>query len=335
MSVVRVRSAFDFVAAACVFAGYVPVDSVAFVTTSEAGDSLGMSAVLRLPREAAEIADFISGVVQVRETVAGAQTRVVTFGDREAAEMVSAVVDGWWSLPVVDELFFCDGVVHALAGSCAGQSRAVDLVTHPIVVAAAAEHGIHLRTRAELAAWWKVGAVVKDAESGSSVLRQARAYTEQWREDFAGEGPVAVAQVVWSVLEAIMGNSDQRRRGAEFITGDEAALLLAAATVIPVRDALLGLHARERSHASEYSTVWGEAARRVPGQPGGGPMTMAAACAHLAGHGAVANCAIEGALQVDSEHSLCKLLDECFQRGLHPNHAAAAYLSFLAVMEQS
>jgi hypothetical protein len=100
---------------------------------------------------------------------------------------------------------------------------------------------------------------------------------------------------------------------------DEAAQLAAALTSTPVRDYAWALSARE--HAGSNTQLWKTVVRNVPAEAAAAPASLLAFTAWQAGDGALANLALDRALEASPGYSMAVLLDRAISAGIPPDRA--------------
>jgi hypothetical protein len=98
---------------------------------------------------------------------------------------------------------------------------------------------------------------------------------------------------------------------------DEAALVLAAATRVEIRDAALEVVTRDT--AAEHLRLWSLLLRRAPDAQVPDVAAVTAFCAWQAGDGALAWCALDRCFAVDVDHVLGACLAECLTRAVPPS----------------
>lgn len=96
----------------------------------------------------------------------------------------------------------------------------------------------------------------------------------------------------------------------------EAARVLRAVTDVAVRDA--ALFAVQGDTAVQHLDVWSSLLRRAPDARVPDTAAVTAFCAWLAGHGALAWCALDRCFEIEPRHVLGSALAECLVRAVPP-----------------
>jgi hypothetical protein len=99
----------------------------------------------------------------------------------------------------------------------------------------------------------------------------------------------------------------------------QAARLAGAVTSLPVRDYAWALSARE--HAQHHTELWKSVVRSVPAEAAAAPASLLAFTAWQAGDGALANAAIDRALDARPGYSMAQLIGEAVSAGVPPEVA--------------
>lgn len=97
----------------------------------------------------------------------------------------------------------------------------------------------------------------------------------------------------------------------------DTARLLEAIADEPARDAAWGLMTRATSR--DHVRLWTDVVRRAPDTVVSAPAALLGFAAWLAGHGALAWCAIDRCLEVDPDHRLANFLAQALSRAVPPS----------------
>lgn len=166
-----------------------------------------------------------------------------------------------------------------------------DAEVHPFRARAVLDGQVVTRSRDELAARldptagvWAVVAAVDEAQPYDA--------TE-------------VAATVWRAVEV-----------GRFEDADLAGVLLGIQDP-SARDAAWGSMTRDEAPA--YLTLWTDAVQRSPADLVGGSAAVLALSAWLAGHGALAWCAVDRCVEADPDNSLAQLVGELLTRAVPPS----------------
>jgi hypothetical protein len=212
------------------------------------------------------------------------------------------VADGrFWSYLCVDP------------GCCPPDGTPFDPETSPVSAAATYAGQVALPDRAAL------GDRVAPADGP---LREAmRAATERARArlaDVLDGAPVADVlggRVLRSAGEAAVTAVLDRARTGLPPTDDDVAWLTLLLAHVPVRD-----YAWRRITEEDWQLeLWCDVVRRAEPAFAAGPASLLAFAAWLAGHGALANLAVDRALAEDPDYSMARLLRDALDRGLSPD----------------
>jgi hypothetical protein len=141
---------------------------------------------------------------------------------------------------------------------------------------------------------------------------RAEAARQAWER--ALRAPLSVDSGRRAVQEALTGC-----RAGKTLDNDDAARLAAAMRMLPVRDDAWARMTPE--HADEHLALWTDVVRRVPDAGLAGPATLLAWCAWQKGNGALANMAIDRALEATPEYSMATLVRHALSAGLPPTAA--------------
>ena len=286
--VLTFRTPEDVLAAVPVLLGFEPSDSVVMLTFG--GRETFHARIDIPPRD--QLDDAVAlllepalahGVEQVLLVVYSAQARLA---DRLLDTLGAAFASE--GVRVVGTLR-TDGARWFLPG-CPGVSY--DASAHPFRAQSVLDGHVVSGSREELAA--RLGAI-----AGSVAV------TEAARERVGPYDATEVAVSVWRALEA-------GRLG-----DDDLAGVLQGIRSTAVRDAAWGSMTRDEAPA--HVAVWTDAVQRSPDDLVGGPSAVLALAAWLAGHGALAWCAVDRCLESDPDNSLAGLVGEMLSRAVPPS----------------
>jgi hypothetical protein len=128
--------------------------------------------------------------------------------------------------------------------------------------------------------------------------------------------PDAVAERSWATVRRVAARCRPGRDGVVPVPDRDVARVLWALADVRVRDRALGLALGEDAAAAE--TLWTECTRRAPAPLDAAPATLLAVSAWLRGDGAMANVALERALDSRPTYSLAVLLAQGLATCLPP-----------------
>jgi hypothetical protein len=113
--------------------------------------------------------------------------------------------------------------------------------------------------------------------------------------------------------QAIAAAFDRYRRGGR-LTDDEAALLTVLLTHTPIRD-----HAWQRTHGEDWHLqLWADLTRRAEPDLAAAPAALLAFAAWRSGDGALANIAVDRAMQAQPDYRMAQLLTAALTAGIPP-----------------
>jgi hypothetical protein len=147
---------------------------------------------------------------------------------------------------------------------------------------------------------------------GDTVLRIGREHAAAVHE----RGAEAVAREARSAVESAAVRCRTDGSGGTPLTDDEVARLLWALRDPGVRDHALRLALGE--HPAALETLWTECTRRAPAPLDAAPATLLAVSAWLRGDGAMANVALQRALDGEPGYPLARLLSRALAECLNP-----------------
>jgi hypothetical protein len=114
------------------------------------------------------------------------------------------------------------------------------------------------------------------------------------------------------------------RAGGSIASHDELARLALALTRIPVRDRAWGL--MDPAHRDAHSRLWADLTRLAPPGLVAAPAALLALCAWQAGNGALAQIALDRALNDDPRYPLARLLRDAVTCAASPSLADPALI---------
>jgi hypothetical protein len=132
-------------------------------------------------------------------------------------------------------------------------------------------------------------------------------------------GPGELEDEGWALVRAAVARF--RRTASEPPADDDLARVLWALSDIPVRDRAMQLAVGEDADAAE--ALWTDCTRRAPAPLDAAPATLLAVSAWLRGDGAMANVALDRALDSDPGYRLARLLRQALSRCLPPGELRA------------
>lgn len=182
------------------------------------------------------------------------------------------------------------------------QGIAYDVSAHPFRVRSVLDGQVTHASRAELAATLAPGQVL-----GSAALAPALAAIER-----LGEPGQLAAEAAW--LRATLRRRLEKRSSPD---DAEAARILAAVREIELRDVAWSL--MDRAVAPRHVELWSDLLRRAPealAAPAGGLLAFAA---WLAGHGALAWCAVDRCAEVEPGYRLAGYVAQALTHAVPPS----------------
>ena len=302
-----VRSEPDVLALVPYTFGFHPRDSVVMLALTEHGRPFHARIDLpRAPQEAAAVVDLL-----VEPALRNEAERVLllayTAEEEVAAACLTALedelavhgigtlmrlrVDGdrWWH---VDE-----------GGDCSGVQRH-DLTAHTLTSEGVLEGKVTYASREELRASVEVLDAAQ-ADRLATVRRGLPPLPRSQRSVLSDEGKWVLARV-----------AEHATSGAPFDTRT-AARLLRALDVPALRD--LAWCRTTRDEASSRVRLWQPLVQRCPDELVTSPAAVLGFSAWLAGHGALAWCAVDRSLRADPHHSLARLVADMLDAALPPS----------------
>jgi hypothetical protein len=191
---------------------------------------------------------------------------------------------------------------------------------HPAAAAMAAAGGPVLPDRAALAdSVSPLGGIAR--QSMRQATRRAEAHAVNLLTQAARSGRPGRARhlVIMEGLSAVAGAITTYRRGGRFTTDDQLAWLSVALTSLQVRDdawARMDMDFRDT-----HRRLWTDVVRRAEPQYVPAPASLLAYTAWQSGNGALANVALERALEADPSYSMALLLRDVIDAGAPPSMA--------------
>ena len=154
------------------------------------------------------------------------------------------------------------------------------------------------------------GATARALDRVSSLIVAQRA---------GGRGGDILQPVISAGLSAVQEMITRYRDGGQLASDDEAAWLSVALADLRVRD---DAWARmEPEHQAAHQRLWTDLARRACPEYRPAPAALLAFTAWQAGHGTLANIAVERALDADPAYSMALLIADAVESGLPPSAA--------------
>jgi hypothetical protein len=191
---------------------------------------------------------------------------------------------------------------------------------HPAATAMAAAGAPVLPDRAALAdSISSLGGIAR--QSMQQATRRAEAHAVNLLIQAARSGRPAKARrmVVKEGLSAVSEAIAAYRRGGRFTTDDQLAWLSVALTSLQVRD---DAWARmDMDYRDLHRRLWTDVVRRAEPQYVPAPASLLAFTAWQSGNGALANVALERALEADPSYSMALLLRDVMDAGAPPSMA--------------
>jgi hypothetical protein len=221
--------------------------------------------------------------------------------DQELVEALRAHDGRFWS-------YLCDN-----PECCPPEGTVYDVATSPIAAAATYAGQVVLPDRAALIR--QLAPVTGPGrEAMQQATRRARAALAALL-DGASTVDVLGGRAVRSAGERAVTELMSVGQAGGSPTDDQVAWLTLLLTHVPVRD-----DAWRRIGEQEWQVdVWSQVVCRAELELAPAPASLLAFAAWRAGHGALANIAVDRALLADPDYSLARLLREAFDRGLPPS----------------
>ena len=301
-----VRSESDVLALVPYTFGFHPRDSVVLLALTASGRPF--QARIDLPVTAADTAQVVDLLVEPAVRNAAERALLVAYTDQEAlaarcltavrsaltavgvATLMTLRADGrrWWH---VDDL-----------GDC-GEPRPYDVTAHALTTEGVLEGKVTYASREEL----RDSLSSPDAEQAGRLAaahRRLPPLGRSARSVLGSEGRWLLSQVAGRVA---------REEPFDPVTG---ARVVRALDVPALRD--LAWCRTTRAEAEQHVRLWEALVRCCPDPLVASPAAVLAFSAWLAGHGALAWCAVERSLQAAPGHSLARLVSDMLDAALPP-----------------
>lgn len=296
------RSTEDLLAAVPVVLGFHPQESVVLLTFG--GDN-PFHARVDLPLTTAEAEGAAQALLgpALRERVRAVAVLVLTSDERAGTRAARAAVRAFnrAGIDVVDAVRAHEGRWYAAGGPRGGvpdHGVPYDVSAHPFTAQAVLEGRVTLDSREELA-----GSVAPDPAAVRAVLEAVVALPS--RDTGLPEEARWAAELVERHVE------DGTRP-----TDAEVARLVLGVLDVPVRDATWELMSRDE--APGHVRFWSDVVRRTPDALLADPAALLAFAAWLAGHGALAWCAVDRCQDVVPGHRLGGYVAHALEQGIPP-----------------
>jgi hypothetical protein len=188
---------------------------------------------------------------------------------------------------------------------------------HPAAAAMAAAGAAVLPDRAALAAAISpLGGLTRQSMREATRRAEAHATDLLTQASRSGRARDARRLVVMSGLSAVAEALATYRRGGRFATDDQVAWLSLALSSLRVRD---DAWARmDVAHRDAHRRLWTDVVRRAEREYVPAPASLLAFCAWQSGNGALANVALDRALDADPTYSMALLLRDLIDAGAPP-----------------
>jgi hypothetical protein len=296
------RTPEDILAMVPVVLGFLPEESVAMLTF---GPSRAFHARADLPRARDEIPDLVSALLEPAREHRVAQVFFVIYTDD--APLCAAVARalsrefGRTGIAVIDLLRADGHRWYAATGRRPGVPPwgvPYDVSAHPFLAQAVVDgrvtHASRERLRATLDA---------DPDRVGPVVAALAELT--------GDPPSPEEDAAW-----VASTVTRHVRDGTVLDEHDVARLLRGLLETSVRDAAWSGLAREQ--APDQVRFWTDVVRRAPGPLVGAPAAVLALAAWVAGHGALAWCAVDRCTEVDEHNSLAELVSDLLTRAVSP-----------------
>jgi hypothetical protein len=193
-------------------------------------------------------------------------------------------------------------------------------VEHPAGAAMATAGGPVLPDRAALAdSVSPLGGIARQSMRQATARAEAHAVNLVTQAARSGRPDKARHLVVMEGLSAVSHAIATYRRGGRFTTDDQLAWLAVALTSLQVRD---DAWARmDMDYRDMHRRLWTDVVRRAEPQYVPAPASLLAFTAWQSGNGALANVALERALEADPSYSMALLLRDVIDAGAPPSMA--------------
>ncbi len=301
-----VRSETDVLALVPYTFGFHPRDSVVMLALTASGRPF--HARIDLPSTAQERAFVVGQLLQPAVTNEAERVMLVAYTDdgRLAAGCLTAIADALAGRGIATLMALrADGGrwCHVDEVGDHGEPTAYDVTTHALTSEGVLEGKVTYQSREEL----QGSLAVTDGERARQVAAAHRALpplTRAQRAVLGSEGRWLLHQV-----------ADHAARGEPFDAAT-AARVVRALDVPSLRD--LAWCRMTRSAADRHVRLWSALVQGCPDGLVASPASVLAFAAWLSGHGALAWCAVERALQADPGHTLGRLVSDMLDAALPP-----------------
>lgn len=309
------RTPEDLLAMVPYILGFRPDQSVVMLTFGAAG--LGFHARADLPDDPERLGDLVDLLLEpvLRHGV----ERVVAVGYGDDPELCDQ------ALALLGSAMLAEGVEvvellrvhehrwvsllgpHPPGGPGAGAGVEFDDRTHPFTLQGVLEGRVILDSRDDLAD----SLVGRDSEAVEAVA----AAVEVWsgRRDVGDPHHRADR---WIEAQWVQDTVARLVADVEMPTVDETGRLLVAFADRSLRDVAWGLMCRET--AETHIGLWRWVLHRTPSTMQAAPATLLGFAAWLAGHGALAWCAVDRAVLADPDYSMATLLSDTLEQAVPP-----------------
>jgi hypothetical protein len=301
-----VRSEADVLALIPYTFGFHPRDSVVMLALTASGRPF--HARIDLPLTAEDTAFVVEQLVQPAVTNEALRVLLVAYTDdeRRAAGCLAALEGGLAAHDVETVMALrADGTrwCHVDELGDRGEPTAYDVTTHALTTEGVLEGKVTYETREEL----RESVALTDPERARELTahhRRLPPLTRTQRTVLGSEGRWLLRQV-----------ADHLARGEPFdpVT---AARVVRALDVPALRD--LAWCRMTRSAAEDHVRLWRPLVQACPDELAASPASVLAFAAWLSGHGALAWCAVDRALQADPGHTLARLVSDMLDAALPP-----------------
>ena len=299
------RSPQDLLAVVPVVLGFVPQDSVVMLTFG-ARSAFHARIDLPPPEQAGEAVEALLEPAR-RHRVRRVVFLLYTEDARRAERVCRALVTDFERAGVeVVEALRADGRrwFALLPGRHGVPEWGVpyDVSAHPFAVQAVVDGRVTHDSRAALAA----SLAPDPARVAALASTVAEGRSDGWAEPTRG-----AAEAGW--VRAMVS----RHVAAGTVPDDaEAARLLADLRVVALRDVAWSLLVRET--ARDHVGFWTDLVRRCPADLAAAPTALLGFAAWLAGHGALAWCAVDACLEADPDYGLADILSQLLAHAVPP-----------------
>ena len=294
------RSPQDLLAVVPIVLGFVPQDSVVMLTF---GARATFHARVDLPGPG-RLPDAVDALLEPAQRHAVQRVAFVLYSEdaRLCSRLARALTRAFEAAGIdVLEPLRADGRRwYVLTPGRAGTPGVpYDVSAHPFAVQAVFEGRVTLGSRDELAA------------SLAPVPERVAAVSATLDRSPGGPGPVA-ADEDW--LRTTLA---RHVRAGTVPPDDEVARLLRVVAELPLLE--LAWSAVDRRNARDHVGFWTEVVRRSPAELLPAPAALLGFAAWLAGHGALAWCAVDACRGVDPDHRLADLLAQLLEGAVPPS----------------